>query len=741
MNADCSLDSTIYNPARILKLYGTIACKGDHTQERPHRESKVWLPEPVERIAFDDLEGAILSRVPAPAPTVSTPTPPETPAQSTSSNGKSIKLRDYLARHNIAWTGEKSTPDGLVFYLTCPFDSNHTGTDAFVIERLDGKYGFKCQHNSCKDYHWSDFRDKMGIATQTTSPPSAGSGENVIDATGLNVFKIIKQVSGKWRDDQTLFSKGVLIVQPRETMSTEIVSEEAFHLWITERFDFIRLVRNKLTDETEAKPVIPVPSWLLRALMSDFAHRLPPLDVIYPHPIVLPDGSIVSKSGYYSDVKAIIRSAELSTDTMTLRDAKQLILDELLGDFLFKSESDKANYLAYLLTFPMRTAIDGYIPLLAVDAPAQGAGKTLLLDLASMVWTGQQAIAVQVGTDDRSEREEMRKRLTALLMESPESIVFDNVVRAFNNASVASALTTGRYKDRLLGASMNIEVDIRTIMACTGNNLTFEGDMPRRVYWCRLTVDREKPETRSGFRHPRLLSWCGDNRLQLMHACLTLIKHWQEQDSPLSKQVWGSFEEWTQTIGGILEACGIEGFLDNQHETEAEDLIAMREFCEAIHAARADDPFTVADIFEIASHDDANEDDPGILDRWLGNGSSHSRKIRLGTLLNRNDQRFFGKYRLKKLHKNRLNQLQYKIVVLHSVHSHENNTMHTMQILDFLSPKSDGASVNDIKDALSLSDNDVRLGIEELHQEGKIAPTADGCRWEATPYTEDDTPF
>lgn len=33
------------------------------------------------------------------------------------------------------------------------FDSNHTGTDTFVIEGADGKWGFKCQHNSCKGRH------------------------------------------------------------------------------------------------------------------------------------------------------------------------------------------------------------------------------------------------------------------------------------------------------------------------------------------------------------------------------------------------------------------------------------------------------------------------------------------------------------------------------------------------------------------------------------------------------------
>lgn len=35
-----SIDPTVYNAARIWKLYGTLACKGDSTTERPHRIAK-----------------------------------------------------------------------------------------------------------------------------------------------------------------------------------------------------------------------------------------------------------------------------------------------------------------------------------------------------------------------------------------------------------------------------------------------------------------------------------------------------------------------------------------------------------------------------------------------------------------------------------------------------------------------------------------------------------------------------
>jgi hypothetical protein len=35
------IDQKVFNPSRICKLYGTLARKGDHTPERPHRRSGI----------------------------------------------------------------------------------------------------------------------------------------------------------------------------------------------------------------------------------------------------------------------------------------------------------------------------------------------------------------------------------------------------------------------------------------------------------------------------------------------------------------------------------------------------------------------------------------------------------------------------------------------------------------------------------------------------------------------------
>jgi hypothetical protein len=44
--AEVVLDPTVYNAARIVKLYGTVAAKGDTTEERPHRSTRMLEPLP-----------------------------------------------------------------------------------------------------------------------------------------------------------------------------------------------------------------------------------------------------------------------------------------------------------------------------------------------------------------------------------------------------------------------------------------------------------------------------------------------------------------------------------------------------------------------------------------------------------------------------------------------------------------------------------------------------------------------
>ena len=53
-NDQVSVDVGNYNASRIWKLYGTVARKGDHTDERPHRVARLLsVPEPIEVVPVE----------------------------------------------------------------------------------------------------------------------------------------------------------------------------------------------------------------------------------------------------------------------------------------------------------------------------------------------------------------------------------------------------------------------------------------------------------------------------------------------------------------------------------------------------------------------------------------------------------------------------------------------------------------------------------------------------------------
>ena len=54
------LDRGVHNPSRIIKLYGTLACKGDNTEERPWRLSKILqAPDTLQVVTSEQLRALV----------------------------------------------------------------------------------------------------------------------------------------------------------------------------------------------------------------------------------------------------------------------------------------------------------------------------------------------------------------------------------------------------------------------------------------------------------------------------------------------------------------------------------------------------------------------------------------------------------------------------------------------------------------------------------------------------------
>jgi hypothetical protein len=299
--------------------------------------------------------------------------------------------------------------------------------------------------------------------------------------------------------------------------------------------------------EVPARP----PAWCVAAVhaRADWP-GIRHLEAVVDYPVLRPDGSILERPGYDAETGLLLELASAypaiadhpsQTEAIAARD----LLFEVVSDFPFEREVHRAAWLAALLTPLARFAFTGPTPLFLVDANVRAAGKGLLLDCISRIVTGERfTIATYTADED-----ELRKRITSLVLAGDRLVLFDNLEGRFGNAVLDAALTGTAWKDRLLGVNRMVEAPLYMTWYATGNNVAIAADTARRVCHIRLESPEERPEERQGFRHPNLLAWVGDNRSRLLAAGLTILSAYCLAGRPdQGLPAWGSFEGWSALV-------------------------------------------------------------------------------------------------------------------------------------------------------------------------------------------------
>lgn len=149
---EVKIDVANFNPARICKLYGTVAQKGANTEERPHRWSRILGD--VKEIKVTDK--AYIEKLAAEAPKEEEPIKP---AKYNNYSPSEFDVEDWMKEHGLE-VDKIADWNGATKYILseCPFDSNHKAPDSMIIKQPNGAIGFKCLHNSCHGKTWQDVR-------------------------------------------------------------------------------------------------------------------------------------------------------------------------------------------------------------------------------------------------------------------------------------------------------------------------------------------------------------------------------------------------------------------------------------------------------------------------------------------------------------------------------------------------------------------------------------------------------
>jgi hypothetical protein len=331
---------------------------------------------------------------------------------------------------------------------------------------------------------------------------------------------------------------------------------------------------------------------------------------ISPTPLFRQDGSVLllpkpaydPETGYFLALAQGLAGLDVpSAPGKQDIDWAKTLLSELLQDFCFEPrEACYANALAALLTPLLRLILgSAAIPVLLIDAPISGSGKSLLAKVISIIATGR--VEALITAPSSKEAGEWRKRISALLLAGHNLVIVDNIPGEIESADLCAAITSANFGDRLLGENTFINPRSRCQWILTGNSLRPQAELGRRSYRITLDPHRPDPQRRTDIVHDDLEeAWVPENRATILRALLILVSAWFAAGCPPATKIppAANFTRWAKTIGAILEHAGISGFLgngafDSNFDSETEEWYA---FLVVIAEVTYGDPFTAGDI-------------------------------------------------------------------------------------------------------------------------------------------------
>lgn len=234
-NEFAKVDRSVFNPARITKLIGTIAKKGDNTEDRPHRRSE--LIETNRRFSIT------LDIPPLPDSPPKT-TKPLSPTFSTSVDNVAL-VRSFLCRHGFAYK-EKNINGAIFFCLgNCGFDPSHTNNESAVVVQHFGLITYQCFHSSCQGRTWAELREKYDGPKQPKTKPCNKCGKDIV----WNEGQYCNPKTGKTHR-----------CKPEKKKKSQITTNEYFQFFtekgwnfrLNEILDDIYIGKERLTDEKMA---------------------------------------------------------------------------------------------------------------------------------------------------------------------------------------------------------------------------------------------------------------------------------------------------------------------------------------------------------------------------------------------------------------------------------------------------------------------------------------------------------
>lgn len=193
-----SIDTSVFNAARITRAYGSRTVKGVSTEERPHRLSgpveipAIWTPVPEDRLrAVADLA----------------PEEHRDHDWAASPTGRTLAMDRldigaWLSGHGLHVVQSGSWQGGTKWIVNpCPWNSDHDDNSMCVVQLPTGALAAKCWHNGCQGQDWFSLRDLLEPGWRERRRSSASSNVVPLFPQPTEQPQEVKPKTVQWLDD------------------------------------------------------------------------------------------------------------------------------------------------------------------------------------------------------------------------------------------------------------------------------------------------------------------------------------------------------------------------------------------------------------------------------------------------------------------------------------------------------------------------------------------------------------
>lgn len=198
-----SIDTTTYNPSRIIKMYGCISAKGENTPERPYRTTAILsVPHTKALVTLEMLQDYINKYGNNTADTAKTSDRKTDKANDTKKlTAKIADVSKWLDSYDISYTVKEEEYDGkeATMYILeeCVFTEHDNPNCSFLVQFSDSNVFYKCHHDHC-NYTIHDFLSKYPVQKQPILLDSKNTKASIYNSVLLNSQFIISDDNKKY---------------------------------------------------------------------------------------------------------------------------------------------------------------------------------------------------------------------------------------------------------------------------------------------------------------------------------------------------------------------------------------------------------------------------------------------------------------------------------------------------------------------------------------------------------------